>query len=208
MRTPVLLLAASLLCGCPSVSMLGTARTVDKGKTQWALGLATTGTVFTRTPMSGQPFNIGPTVELAARHGLTDRVELGGRLWGSGVQVDGKFALLRAEKERGLDLSLAPSAGVVVSPLGNQVPNIPLQLAVLGGWGFDVVHVTVGMRLMDQIVFYQGPINTFWGGFNLGVALKLSDRIRLVPEIALLVPFRSTVNEVYFQSGLGVLFGP
>ena len=208
MRRPLLLLVASLLCGCPSASLLGTARTMDKGKTQWALELATTGTVFTRTPTSGQPFNIGPTAELGTRHGLTDRVELGGRLWGSGVQVDGKFALLRTPDERGLDLSLAPSAGVVVSPLGNQVPNIPLQLAVLGGWGFDVVYVTVGARLMDQIVFYQGPINTFWGGFNLGVALKLSDRIRLMPEVALMVPFRSNVNEVYFQSGLGVLFGP
>jgi len=207
MRTPTVLLAAVFLCGCPSISLLGSARTLDKGKTQFAAGLSSSGSVFTRTPMNGQPFNIAPQPELAVRHGVSDRVELGGRLWGTGLQADAKVALLRGPGDVGFDVSVAPSLGVIWAPGENVVPSIPVQAAVLGGYRFGAGEVTLGLRLFDQIVFYEGAVNQFWGGANLGVALKLTDTVRLMPEVAVLVPFRTVVNEVAFQGGLGVLFG-
>lgn len=201
--------AVLLLTGCPSISLLGHARTLDKGKTRFALGLSGVSDVVTRVTPNTQRglIPVAPQPELALAHGVHDRVELGGRLWTSGLQFDSKFSVLRSAPDRGFDLAIAPSVGVVYVPMQGYVPSIPVQVAVLGGYHAQGTHLVVGPRLLDRIVFYQGAINTFWLGGSVGVSLAVTPFIRLMPELSVLAPVGSTASELLIQGGLGMLLG-
>lgn len=201
--------AVLLLTGCPSISMLGHARTLDQGRTRFALGLSGVSDVVTRvTPnTTAGPIPVAPQPELAIAHGVHDRVELGGRLWTSGLQFDAKFSLIRSGPSGGLDLAVAPSVGLVYVPTTGYVPSIPLQVAVLASYSAQGTHFIIGPRLMDRIVFYQGAINTFWLGGSVGVSLKVTPTIRLMPECSVLAPVGSTASELLIQGGLGMLLG-
>jgi hypothetical protein len=198
------------MTGCPSVAVLGSARTLDRGRTQAAVALGVAGGVVTRRPYndtsSSSAATVGPQTTVLVRHGVTDRVELGARLWTSGLQLDGKFAVIRSEAP-GFDLSIAPSLGVIYVPTTGYVPSIPIQLAVLGGFDLGWARPFAGPRVMDRIVFYQGPINTWSLGGSLGISIALGHQLRLVPEVSVLVPLGSTVTEVFLEAGLGMTFG-
>lgn len=198
------------ITGCPSVAVLGSARTLDRGRTQAAVALGAAGGVVTRRPYNDTGNALAPTVgpqaTVLVRHGITDRVELGARLWTMGLQLDGKFALLRPEAP-GFDLCLAPSIGVIYVPSTGYVPSIPIQLAVLGGYDFGWARPFVGPRVLDRILFYQGPINTWSLGGSLGVSFAVGRQLRLVPEVSVLVPLGSPVTEVLLEAGVGMTFG-
>jgi hypothetical protein len=203
----LLLFLVPFTLGCPSVSVLGSARTLDQGKTRYVLGVMGAGDTVLNTPQAQKPpIPVAPQIEFAIHHGVSDRIELGGRVWTSGLQFDSKFSLLRS-KERGFDLAIAPSLGVIYFPVGSPTPSLPVQVAVLGGYNLDGLHFFLGPRLMDRIVFYAGPINTFYAGGNLGVSIRVSETLRIAPELALMTPLFSTAHDVYVEAGLALLFG-
>ncbi len=208
MRKLLLVAVAAVLAGCPSISVLGSARTLDKGRTRVAVALE--GNAFVNpNPGPNRPEGppAVPIVEVAVHRGVSDRVELGGRLWTFGLQLDSKFALFKSAPEGGFDLAVMPTVGVAWRPAANAVPNIPVQVAVLAGYNFDGLHLWAGPRLIDQIVFYQGPINTWSAGASAGVSIRMSPSVRLAPELSVVTPIGTTAHDFYGQVGLAVLLG-
>ena len=90
---------------------------------------------------SGSFVSCSATVVITADTGLTDRVELGARVWLPGVALEGKVALLRSDSpEEGFDVSLAPSLGwmgiVFSSDTGDDsgLHVVTVSLPLLFGW--------------------------------------------------------------------------
>lgn len=220
-RLLLLLPAVALLSGCPSFSTMGTARTLPKGKSQ--LFIAPGGMVLTdfqRDDTGAYQSYAFPSVEFGGRYGVTDRVELGGKLWFLGAEIDGKFALARSpDPEHGLDLAVAPALSVYPFTSGDQSAtylwvHLPLLIGVNTGGG----QLVIGPRISDMLIAGAGDtINAVWAGGSLGYAFKLGDGFRLLPEVSVAWPIHVTVGSTadttlepkgaLVQANLGFLFG-
>ncbi len=220
--TAILIAGASLLCGCPSMTTMGTARTLDQGETQFFVAPE-----YSRFSMGGQPLS-EPTVEIGGRYGITDEVEVGARVWLPGYAVDTKIALLRSETEdSGWDLSVAPAVSYMGSMSGTaegsgyelHVTTIYLPLLIgynLGGGN----SVVLGARLADQIWTTEDQedttANLLYIGSSLSFVWKVAEGIRIAPEVALAAPVVESVpgfgtdvgiGATLLQAGVAFIFG-
>jgi len=214
-------LALVLLTGCPSFSTMGTARTLPKGKSQFFI--APGGMVLKdfQTDNAGLSESFGlPTVEFGGRYGVTDHVEVGGKVWLLGAEIDTKFALLRSEiPESGLDLSLAPAISLYPFTSGDTNATYAwLHLPLLVGINLGGSQLVIGPRVSDMIITGGGDsINAVWLGGSLGLALKLGDGFRLLPEVSMAYPVAVSVGSssttslepkgAIIQGSLGFVFG-
>ena len=80
------ILGVLCIAGCPSMSTIGSARTMDAGSTQFFVAPA-----YSSFSMGGEPLR-QPQLELGGRYGITDNVELGAKLWLPGLELESKFA--------------------------------------------------------------------------------------------------------------------
>jgi|KBSMisStandDraft_5_1062788.scaffolds.fasta_scaffold332530_2 hypothetical protein len=137
-------LAALLLAAGCGFGQLQTARTTPAGMTQTTIGttFVSSGFVNGREPPNPEPQVLLPFVfippHLEVRHGLTDNVDVGGRLtFGIGATGDVKVNLLPAR----LPVALAVSAGAGVAiGLGEQGIYV-LHLPVTVSASYDVASV-------------------------------------------------------------------
>jgi hypothetical protein len=135
-RTLVLSVAAAgLWAGCLPVGNYHSARTLGEGESSIGLTVsATTYTVIEEDPNTGEPIGSdsltvpGVIPEIAYHIGITDDVELGGRiapgfLYG---ELDAKFRFFRSE---GLHLAVAPAVGQAFVFVGTMTTlRLPLLL--------------------------------------------------------------------------------
>src|SRR5581483_2936594 len=83
--------------GCPSFSTFGLARTLNKGAVQGLVAPGCGGAIAIGNK-TGTTVGAGyPLLEGGVRVGVTDHVEVGGRLGFNGITGEGKFALIRSE---------------------------------------------------------------------------------------------------------------
>jgi hypothetical protein len=201
-------LGLGLLSGCVSTGM---ARTVDPGKLQVSLSPG----------IQGNSAFI-PQAELAVRYGVSERVDVGARLFLPGAEVDARFALLRAPSlKSGVDLTLAPSLAYVypftTSNRGIVFPSLPLLVGINLGGSQLVLGPRVGYGIvLEQTPTYQGDPYTpgnfadnFVAGSSLGLAIPIGQVFRIVPEVSVLhrlgSPFGSTTTALH--GGIGLVFG-
>jgi hypothetical protein len=224
--------AVILLAGCPSFTTMGTARTTPLGKTQ--LYVATGGVQLRDWRLQDSAGSTGtlesvglPQFEIGVRHGVSDTVEVGGKIWFLGAELDSKFQLLRSPGEgSGIDVALAPalslypftaedSSGADVQAIFAWA-HLPLLVGVNIGGGSQLV---IGPRLSDMIVSAGGETtNVFWAGGSLGLALKMGPTFRILPEVSIAYPVAAShgaqattdlrFEGVIVQGMLGLLFGP
>lgn len=216
------LAGAALVTGCPSMTTMGTARTLDVGETQFFIAPE-----YSRFSMGGQPLS-EPTVELGGRYGITDEIEVGARVWLPGYAIDTKIALLRSESEEtGWDLSIAPAVSYLGSMSGTAEGSgyelhvttlyLPLLIGYNLGGGNSVV---IGPRIADQIWTTEDQedttANLLYVGSSLSFVWKVTDGIRIAPEVALAAPIVESVpgfgtdvgvGATLFQAGVGFIFG-
>ncbi len=223
---PLWLLAALALAplwlACPSVSTMGSARTLQAGALQGFVGPG----LYAATSSSSPTVTL-PQIEGGIRYGVTDRVELGAKFWLLGFNVEGKFALFRPESpDEGVNLSIAPGLGYLT--LGDSTAGtastsgvLNLYVPVLLGIRLRGHELIFAPKLIDTLVFGTstggaGTGNILSFGASLGFAVKLADGFRIVPEIAVLYPAilsdTSTGTSTFgrslvFQGGIGFLFG-
>lgn len=213
------MLLGMLLSSCASVSTVGLARTLNKGAVQGWAGPSLIGVVDTR-PGVTTPVPTFPLLEAGVRVGVTDWVELGGKLGLSGVGVEGKVALLRPDSmDSGINLSINPrvtyfGVGEGLIYLG----MLTFQLPVLIGIDFKGHELVLGPKLVDQLIFGSGSGNIVYAGASVGFAVRIASGFRMLPEIALSVPLIATGTApggtstiapggLLFQATLGFLFG-
>lgn len=208
------LIGSTLLLGCPSVSSLTSARTLDEGQLQFVIsptisGVGTTGPEGTGVPMI-------PMAEGQFRYGITDNVELGGKLWLGGFAAHMKFGLVRSHEDSGFNLSLDPGlsyAGISVggATAGAVYVYLPLLMGVRFGNGHEF---TFGPRVVPVLggAFTSNDGTSAYAvlaGGSLGASFNLG-ALRLMPEVSLLAdsgPDRGSQRAVFSQFSLGFAFG-
>jgi len=218
--------ALALLSGCPSFTTMGTARTLPEKKGQFyvAPGYIQLSS-FQKDRDTGEAVSIGlPSIEFGGRYGVTDRVELGGKVWLFGAELDGKFALLKSDRlDSGLNLSVAPgisymqftSGGSGSTNAGYGWLHVPLLIGFgMPGGG----ELTIGPRVSEMLVTSGGnTLAVTWLGGSLGYAIRVTEGMRILPEVTFAYPAAassarsSTVNlepkGAVFQGGVGFVFG-
>jgi hypothetical protein len=220
------------MTGCASFSTFGLARTLNKGAIQGWVAPGGGGVVAINGRTTG---GVGyPLLEGGVRVGVTDNIELGGRLGFNGITAEGKFGLVRPPTtDSGFNLSLNPGVGFIgygasassgTTSGGGFFGVLTFHLPVLMGIDFGGHELVIGPRAIDQVIFgnfatssggTSSVANIFYAGGSIGIAIKVSGGFRIMPEVAIGVPVVASVTDVgssafgglLFQGGVGFLFG-
>jgi hypothetical protein len=214
------ILGAVLLGGCASFSTMSTARTVKRDTTQTWVAPEFVG--MTIDTGSGDEAISVPQFELGFRRGVTDSVELGGKLWLLGAALESKFQLLRSEsQDRGIDVALAPSVGWLGFNSGdgdgfNVVTgylSLPVGLNLPGGSQLVLTPKAIYQRYIAKGGGSTDSVGVFFVGGSAGFAWKLGE-MYILPEISIMQPAAQGqagdaifYDGVVFQGGIGMLFG-
>ena len=209
---------AALSLGCASQIGMGRARTLDKGKQR--VGFSTEADFL--TPEAWRESNATlpwAQVGLGYHRGLTDRVEVGGRLWGLtvptvfttvGGAADLKVGILRPEEGRGdLNLSAALSLTYHNASYGGQPYHVlGGTLPVLFGVKIGRHELVLGPRVADYVITAYGmnAVNVFYMGGSLGFAARFRETFDLFPEaVAMWSPISlNGENEAESRAGVGM----
>ncbi|HZI07420.1 MAG TPA: hypothetical protein VEZ71_25605 [Archangium sp.] len=187
------LLSIPLWSGCAAMGTPQTADTVGAGKTRWSaqvLAQRVTEPALLTTPV--------PLVAVGVPHGLSERVEVGGRASTFGLELSGKVELVDSEDSPWV-VSLAPVVGVQQLAMRFDSAMAYSEqryaaLPVLVGWetagGSQLV---LGLRSTwlhcpgEQSLALPAE-NAFALGGSLGYAFRVAPRERLMPEVAVMLP--------------------
>jgi len=209
------ILGAFVLAGCPSLTTMGTARTIERDTTQTWVAAEAVGVSFEADgdTVSGT----FPQFEFGFRRGITDGFELGGRLFLLGAELDGKVQLVRSEsQDSGIDIAIAPGVGWfgvnVADTRFNVVSGyltIPVGINLPGG-----SQLVLGPKgIYQRWMLNAGSSDILFVGGSVGFAWKLGT-MYILPEIAVVQPIIKPasneslkLNATFFQGGIGLLFG-
>ena len=211
------------LAGCPSLSTMQTPRTVPQGQVRFGLGFEAVGiktaaktdtATNTTTPSQSVTF---PQFELTLRYGVTDNLDIGGKLYLIGAEAGFKYQFLRGP----LDVAIAPAASYISfgSSSGDSSGSISatyLHLPVLFGFNLnDNVTISFGPKLLYTIASITASDSTndrssaatsgLWVGGYLSLPLKVGHAFWIAPEINVYRPLKEDV--FLYQGGLALLFG-
>ncbi|WP_257449682.1 hypothetical protein [Archangium lipolyticum] len=155
-----------------------------------------------------------PQGEVGVRYGLTERIDVGARVFIPGIEADARFGLLRAlSLKHGVDLTLAPSV--------RYIPNFDLssawdgagmvQLPLLIGVNLEGYQLVLGPRvayLFGKALDYTTSREPLLVGSSLGVAVPIGRWFHVMPEVSVLQePTRPPLEHVMLQAGVGFIFG-
>ncbi len=175
-----------LLTACASVGGVQLAETVGKGNLQIAVepGVQVLG---------GLPvLQVYPHLDAAVRYGFTDQLDLGLRAGWSFLEAQAKW-MLTEPKRGGLIFSVAPTLGGMVVTSGETSLSGFLNAAtpVLLGIPIGADELVLGVR-SQHLVFVGGgsliPTYSLGVGGSVGFALRFSDTLTLLPEVAAVWP--------------------
>ena len=208
--------------GCPSMTTLGSARTLDAGKTQFFVAPE-----WASFSMGGEPLR-QPQVELGGRYGITDDIEVGAKLWLPGLELESKFAILRPEKDEGnWDLSVAPGISYIggmsgtATGSGYELHVLTVYLGLPVGYRFACGNeIVVGPKLANQTWTTEdesgSTANLLYLGTSLSYLWHVTEGIIIAPEFAIASPMVESVpgfgtdvgiGAVLWQAGIAFLFG-
>lgn len=218
---PLLLLVVLCLTqGCVAISSVQTADTLGRGRLQVGVEPGVAGVV--RAPPG---LSAAPVADVAVRYGVADRVDVGGRFGQSGLELALKAML--TPRAWPLIVSLAPSASGqlrVSSTLEVTGQILNLALPLLLGLRLGPHQLVLGPRLHLLASLPADPneaaTRRFAAGGSLGVALRVSRAVTVLPELAVLAPlspqpllatpdtFSQLSGGVLVQARLAFLLGP
>lgn len=217
MRTLLLGIAAWAAAGCATIGTVQTARPIDPGTVQ--LGLE---------PGAWGIENRGwyPAANVSARFGISRRFDLGARLGVGGFGLTGKFALTDPLDDRAV-VSIAPAfGGFGLGALGAGTRSFHWQVPVVVGVGFGDGHELVvapkvaGWTLSGSAGVARGRSVVVGAGGTVGVSVRLSRGVRILPEIGLVQPVfgradrkillwdvQTRAGVPIYQATIGILLG-
>lgn len=181
------LVLSALLVGCATHGGLTTAHGVGKGNLQGAV-----------EPGVGMVAGDGgsviyPNLNLAMRYGVSDKVDIGGRIGTTSYEVIGKYVFTDGGTDQ-LVVSVAPSATFWAFSFGGAGGGFfAYQLPVLFGIPTGESQLVVGPKLKHVVGLASGGDasssgSVIFGGAVVGYSAKLGDKFRLHPEVAVDVP--------------------
>lgn len=223
-RTAFLLTAMILLGGCASISSVQTADTLGKGGFQLGVEPGVLAAADIAPTSTAEPAWI-PHIDVSARWGVSEGVDLGLRAGLSLLEFQSKFLVTRPGDPR-LAVSLAPTlGGLVLSTREDGVQGVlNFALPLLIGVKLAGNELVLGVRVQNLLLFTGRDRPNIFGvgaGVSIGYAWHITERFGLMPEAALMVPvvggeafaqqFKSTsalqAGITLFQFKLGILIG-
>lgn len=183
--------AAVGLGACTSHGLYLTATPLEKGT--WQAGLVISAIAQDR----GLGFEVLPNPEFSVRWGLTDDLDLGGRVNVAGLALNSRYRVLRA---RSWSMALVPETGFGLNTSTNDDIG---PLAAVFGLGLltdlrigGMATAVLGVRFRSQLEFsniaflgrWQGKWVLMPGG-TLGVRFELAPGLFLFPERSLLARY-------------------
>lgn len=206
--------------GCSTIGNFQTANTLGKGRFQLALEPA-----FVGEPNSEGGLEGYPRLDVAARFGVSDNIDISARVGGSlfevGAEVGAKVQLTD-HAEKAFALSIAPSVGGLYSPgYSSPFAAINATLPFLVGIGVgESSQFVFGPKLYNLLIIGNSTSldDLMMLGGTVGYSAALTKGFRLMPELSIVFPIvacgstSSSINcalakGVYFQGGVGILFG-
>lgn len=232
MRTFFLLCAALAVTGCASISNLQMADTLGRGGFQVGIEPGVWAATSTNPATSTSTSNAAwlPHVDVSARFGVSEGVDLGLRAGMSFLELQSKF-LFTKPGDKHLAVSIAPTIGGLVlggssntsSSIGGILNiGLPVLIGIKTSNGSEFV---IGPRLQSMVLFAGattgGAVVGLGAGSSVGFAWRLSDNFGLMPEVSVVVPlvgaaaFSSQITTgsalgtgiLMFQAKLGLLIG-
>ncbi len=202
--TRVVLLAALLGAGCPSTTVYRSAEPVARGR--WQLhGAAGAGAYRDDEQQSRIPSG---HVELGARRGITDDLDLGGKLYTYGLEASATWRLAR----RGAwSYALAPALGgtrTVETPLTTDAIHLHAATALIASRPLSCWMLAFGPTAGWGLYWPEtgGTARGLWLGAFINADRRVGRRWHLTPELGL---FRGVSGDVpvdgaWLHLGLGV----
>ncbi|MBM4389620.1 MAG: hypothetical protein FJ090_00750 [Deltaproteobacteria bacterium] len=213
-----LLAAFPLLTGCATFGTFQNAETLGKGN--WEVGIEPS-----MWGGSGESATLlYPHAGVSARVGLSDRVDIGGRVGSSGIELSGKFGL--TERDANVPISIAPAVGgMAIGAADASVSILALHVPVLFGLRMGENQVVLGPKV-HVWSFNAGAAGSsasaaIWSlGASAGYSAHVGGSVRLIPELALVRPLFGAGSAdgvsdsvgvdgsgVFLQVGLGIVIG-
>jgi len=212
-------LALVVLTGCPSLSTMQTPATVPKGDLRFGVGLEGVG--YSEKESGGAISTVtAPQFEINARYGVTDKIDVGAKLYLIGAEVGGKYQFVKGSFEA----AVAPAASYISVSLGGgdsgdsssfSVTYLHLPL-LLGYKVTDWFELAFGPKALYAIAAGSASDSTnqssvtssgfMVGGFG-SLQLKIGRAFWLAPEVNVYKPFTKGATGVIWQGGLALLFG-
>ena len=209
--TPMIAAGSMVAMGCPSLSTLQTVDTVPTGETRFAVGAEAVGA------SGGGTSGAAPQIEFGIRHGLTDNLDIGGKIYVAGLELGVKYQYLTGS----FDGAIAPAiSGMYFGTSEGSGGFLYIHLPFL----FDVdvsdtFSFAFGPKFLYAVVFgdvtegeddIDFSSDGLLGGLYLGFPFRLGDAFWLVPEINLytgLATEGDAFDVLLWQGGIGLLFG-
>src|SRR5213078_3281888 len=144
-------LALVVLTGCPSLSTMQTPATVPNGAVRFGIGLEGVG--YCKKDSAGATSTVAaPQFELNARYGVTDDIDIGGKLYLIGGEIGGKYQFAKGTFEA----AVAPAVSYI---------SVSLDSGGSGGSGdstsFSVAYLhlplLLGYKVTDSLELAFGP---------------------------------------------------
>lgn len=185
MRNISLILALatlSSLTGCITSSVVQTAETAGKDNFQFTfepgvMGIAASGTSTTL-----------PSFNIAARYGIDERVDIGGRFGTNLLEVNAKFMVTEVSPDE-LQIAVAPHlGGFALSADGATAGIVWLRVPVLFDIPVGQSDVVIGptgrlITLFGGDGGGSGAVTIFDLGTSVGYAARVGNRARIIPEV-------------------------
>ncbi len=215
----VLLPLAVVLAGCPSSTIMHTAKPVRTGVTQ--IGINAVG----YSPQTDAGGAVVPTFEVQARRGLSDSSDIGVRYsFPLTLTVDYNLLVANGAVPISIDPTLAPTyfsfTDTTTDQYGNST-NQTVSLFMLYGYLpvlFDVISTdSLALTLSPRVGFWYASaavsgdstlaansgVSWVWG---MGAGLRIGghEGFAVMPEVSLLAPFEG--GGAIVQGALGFLF--
>ena len=236
LRAALCALLASGLGACASFTSMQTASVVPEGKVRGFVAPETVGIVTSDTASSTGGSAFVPQLEAGVRVGLGSGWDVGAKAWLFGVAVDGKYQLLDAG---GHILSVGPGVGYFgassssSSGSSGSLNIVTFYLPLYYGLRMGEHELVLSPKAIDQLVLGHGTDgsgsssssgNVLWVGGSVGMAFKVGQSLRIVPEVSVMYPaavsgtlYSATGSSsssgtvsgglVMIQGGVGFLFG-
>jgi hypothetical protein len=209
---PLVVGLAAVCAGCPSFSTLQTPRTVPEGELRFGALAGGAGALSDDTgpgPRSAQ-------FELSARYGLSERVDVGVKLYALGIEASLKWWMVRGP----LDLAIAPAVSYASfdDRMGTQFNAFYAHLPLLMGWNLsDRVTLSFGPKLMFGYQFRRGDvvrddlllIDGLLVGAYVSVPIRIGRAFWIAPEINAYSNLSNGAigDTTIYQGGIAFMFG-
>ena len=217
----VVLVAVGLLLfttGCPSFSTLRTAEPVEQGETEMGISTGYLGMAaqVAAVDEDGEEVDGGtaaievPTFEILGRHGLTEDLDAGIKVYPVGAAFEANYAFINDDS---FSLSVNPYLGF--TRIGGAAENGSASVT----YGFalanlladvvkiDVLSVTLGLKpgMFYAVGAGESQFAAVIGGMG-GVNFDLTDNFSVMPSFDILFPIQEIGQGYFYNVSLAFMF--